>query len=326
MRHKERPEAGEGRPPAPARDGSLAELAKRQHGVVSASQLHVLGYSRNSIARAARSGRLHRVHRGVYAVGHSCLSWHGHHHAAVLACAPGAVLSHASAGALWGLLSRRHGAIHVTAPTRRHAKDWVRIHHARLATEDLAICEAVPATAVPRTLLDLAADLSPDRLVRCVERAEELRLFDLRSTDALLARAGKHRGVGRLRRALRLYRQELALTRSGLERRFLELIRRAELPTPSMNHFVEGYELDAYWPRERFAVELDSYGFHRSRAAFERDRLRQEELKLAGIEMVRVTDRRVADEPRQVVERVGTLLQRRRLEVDRSAKSARPVE
>jgi putative AbiEi antitoxin of type IV toxin-antitoxin system len=185
---------------------ALAGLADRQHGVVSARQLEELGYSRYSTARAARSGRLHRLHHGVYAVGHTNLAWEGRCLSAVLACAPGAVASHASAAWLWGLLRTRPGTIHITALTRRHKKVGLHLHFARLADEDLAVCDGIPLTAIPRTLVDLAAILDPSRLNRAIERSEELRLFDLRAVDALLQRAGRHPGAGRLRRALATYR------------------------------------------------------------------------------------------------------------------------
>jgi Transcriptional regulator, AbiEi antitoxin len=291
----------------------LADLAARQHGVVSVRQLAKLGYSRNSVSKAATAGRLHRLHRGVYAVGHRDLSWHGRCLAAVLACSP-AVASHTSAAWIWGLLRARPGAFHATTPTRRHAKPYVWLHHARLADDDLAVSQGIPVTALPRTLLDLAAMFPADRLQRAVERSEELRLFDLRAVDALLARAGGHRGAGRLRDALSLYRPP-PFTRSGLERRFLELVRNAGLPIPSTGYNIRGYELDTYWERERFAVELDVYETHGSRQAFESDRIRQEDLKLDGIEMIRVTGRRVDREPEKVIERVADLLERRRREL-----------
>jgi len=173
--------------------------------------------------------------------------------------------------------------------------------------------EQIPATALPRTLLDIAAAVPPHRLERAIERSEQLELLDLKAIDSLLARTAGHSGHGRLRRALAAYR-EPAFTRSDLERRFLALVRKAGLPRPAVNTFVEGFELDAYWERERFAVELDGYEFHRGHAAFERDRLRQEELKLAGIEMIRLTDRRISGDPDTVVERLATLLERRRAE------------
>lgn len=302
----------------------LAELAGQQHGVVSIRQLEGLGYSRNAAARAARSGRLHRLHRGVYAVGHTSLTWHGHCLAAVLACAPNALASHASAAWLWGLMPTRPGAFHVTAPTRRHAKVGIHLHYARLADEDRAECDGIAVTAVPRTLLDFAATVSPSRLDRAVERSEERGSFDLHALDALLDRASRHPGAGRLRRALAIYRDEPAFLRSRLERRFLDLVRTSDLPVPSMNFHEGEYQLDAYWQAERFAVELDVYETHGSRAAFERDRLRQENLKLWGIEMIRITGPRLAREPSKVIERLGLLLEQRRRQLPREPAGSAP--
>jgi len=169
---------------------ALADLAARQHGVVSSRQLGALGYSRDAISNAARSGRLYRIHRGVYAVGHESLSWEGRCLAAVLACAPGAVASHLSAAWLWGLLRSRPGTFHVTASTRRHARERIQLHYAPLADEDRVLCEGIPATSIPRTLLDYAAMATDAGLERALERSEERGLFDLRAVDALLARAG----------------------------------------------------------------------------------------------------------------------------------------
>jgi hypothetical protein len=276
-----------------------------------------LGYSRNSIADAVRAGRLQRLHRGVYAVGHKSLTWESHCFAAVLACAPNAVASHTSAAWLWGLLASRPGTLHVTAPSRRHRRVDLHLHYARLGDEDRDLQDGIPVTALPRTLLDLAACLSATRLDRALERAEELRLFDLRAIDALLRRAGGHPGVGPLRRALAVYRDQPVFVRSRLERRFRDLVKNSGLPAPSMNFNEAGYELDAYWRVERFAVELDVYETHGSRAAFERDRLRQEELKLVDIEMIRVTGPRLDREPEAVIERVRTLLDQRRRQLRR---------
>jgi hypothetical protein len=114
-----------------------------------------------------------------------------------------------------------------------------------------------------------------------------------------------------LREALRHFRTP-AFTRSGLERRFLALVHDADLPRPSINFFVAGYELDAYWPTERFAVELDTYDYHGGHTAFEKDRQRQEDLKLAGIEMTRITGIRMDREPKAVTDRIHRLLTQRR--------------
>ena len=153
--------------------------------------------------------------------------------------------------------------------------------------------------------------LRPERLDRVLERSEELGIFDLTAVDELFARTVGHPGRGPLQRALAIYRDDPAVTRSRLEKRFRALVRKAGLPPPSMNFNVAGYELDAYWARERFAVELDVYATHGSRAAFEGDRVRQEELKLRGVEMIRVTGPRLDREPQRVMERVAALLQQR---------------
>jgi len=293
---------------------ALAELAKRQHGVVSIGQLiGPLGYSRSSVTRAADAARLHRLHRGVYAVGHTDLSLHGKCLAAVFACGPGALLSHHSAAWLWGIARWSPLPLTVTVPSRRASRPPIRLHHSSvLAAADCDLVEGIPLTSVPRTALDLAATLRPVLLSRVLERAEELRLFDLRRFEDMLARCGAgHPGAGRLRRSLDLYRPA-PFTRSGLERAFRELVIGAGLPHPVMGFVEAGYELDAYWPEERFAVELDTYETHGSHLAFESDRLRQEDLKLAGVEAIRVTGGRLDREPQQVIARVAWFLAERR--------------
>lgn len=144
-----------------------------------------------------------------------------------------------------------------------------------------------------------------------VERSEELGLFDLGAVEELLARTVGHHGHGRLRRAIALYRPS-SFTRSGLERRFLELVIEAGLPQPRTNFVEHGFELDCYWPEFRFAVELDVFETHGTRAAFERDRKRQEDLLLVGIAMTRVTGPRLEREPTEVLRRVARLLEQRR--------------
>jgi very-short-patch-repair endonuclease len=294
---------------------ALAGLAERQHGVVSIRQLRRLGYTEAAVGRALAAGRLHRLWRGVYAVGHTDLSPEGRCLAAVLACAPGALLSHGSAAWLWGLYRHRPGAIDVTAPTRRHRKPPLRLHYARLHEDERALREGIPVTSVARLLLDLAATLTDPRLESLLERCEELELFDLGEIDATLARAGGHHGAGRLRRCLAIYRSDPAFTRSRLERRFLALVLESGLPRPATNFNVAGLELDAYWEAERFAVELDVYETHGTRAAFERDRRREEELLLAGIESIRITGPRLKNEPQQVMERLTRHLARRHSDV-----------
>jgi hypothetical protein len=289
----------------------LAGLARKQHGVISAWQLGALGYSKDDIGHGVATGRLHQIHHAVYAVGHAGISRHGQSLAAVLSCGDGALLSHRSAAWLWGLTKRFTLPIEVTAASPRRTREAIRVHSAEaIVPEDRAELEGIPVTAIPRTLLDFAA-VDPHYLGFALDNGHRLGLIDLPAVDALIARSRGFRGVARLRTAMEIHRGP-AFTRSGLERRFLELVRRSGLPTPSSNSFVEGYELDAYWPAERFAVELDTYDYHGSPRAFEQDRIRQENLKLAGIEIVRVTGNRLDREPRRVMHRLEQLLAQRR--------------
>jgi hypothetical protein len=287
----------------------LADLANRQHGVVSIRQLTGrLGYSESAVRRAADGGRLHRLHRGVYAVGHTRLTQQGRCLAAVLASGRGALLSHDSAAWLWGISTKSPVPYAVTTPVRRKPRPPIVLHYAgNLTHEDRALREGIPVTSVARTFLDVAATSRPRRLQRMLERSEELRLFDLEPVESVLARNKGHHGAGPLSRAIALYKPA-PFTRSGLERRFLDLVHEVGLPQPTTGFNEAGFELDVYWPQRRFAVELDTFETHGSRAAFERDRLRQEELKLAGIEMVRVTGARLDREPAEVMRRIAHLL------------------
>jgi very-short-patch-repair endonuclease len=294
---------------APERHLPLKALATQQHGVVSTRQLKALGYTRQSASKANGVGRLHRLHRGVYAVGHTDLTHHGRVMAAVLVSAP-AVASHWTAGWLWGLF-QTNSSIHLTAPTRRHRRSEFRVHFATLAAEDVGTAAAIPVTSLARTILDLAPLVDGERLARILRDAEELgddkgrRLFDLRDFESLLARTSGHPGHGRLTKALRLYRPDPSVTRSGLERRFRALVRRAGLPLPATNYVVGPYEIDAYWEAERFGVELDVFATHGSRLSFERDRERADDLLVIGIEITRVTDVRLEREPDAVMRRVA---------------------
>jgi very-short-patch-repair endonuclease len=308
----------------PAAHQPLSDLATRQHGVVSTKQLLALGYSLDSMSDASLDARLQRLHQGVYAVGHRRLTWYSHCWAGILGAEANevdevvwpAVASHASAAYLWGIYRYAPERIDVTAPIRRRAKRQFRVHFSSiLAPEDRGEREGIPVTSLPRTLMDLAIRARPEQLDRLLERAEELDLLDVAAIEALLDRAGGHRGRGRLRQALALYQPDLAFTRSRFERQFRRRVRAAGLTDPSMNFNAHGYELDAYWPDLRFAVELDLFETHGSRAAFERDRLRHEELKLLGIEMIRVTKPRLDSEPNQVIGNLKTLLERRRREL-----------
>jgi predicted transcriptional regulator of viral defense system len=289
---------------------ALAELATRQHGVIATRQLEELGYGRNSVAKAAKAGRLHRLHRGVYVVGHREVSWEGRCMAAVLASYP-SVASHLSAGWLWGLLRWKPEMVHITRRSPRPRKRPFIVHTADLSAVDLARRDGIPVTSLARTILDLAVDSRPRTVSRYIRQADDAKIFDLRAMEDLLARTKGHRGQAKVRAALEIYDDRAIVTRSDTERRFLEVVTAAGLPAPAMNYFVEGYEIDAYWADHRFGVELDVYGTHGSRISFEEDRERDDELLLAGIETTRVTGPRLAREPEAVVESIRRHLGRR---------------
>ena len=288
------------------------EFAAEQHGAISVGQLAALGIGRASIEKALGSGRLRRLHHGVYAFSPVDLSLHGQCLAAVLGGGPGALLSHYSAAWLWGLLSTQPVPVHVTGPHPRKHRGEIVVHRSRtLIDEDRGFEELIPVTSVARTQLDLAPLVRFSSLRRALKRSEELGFFDLPAVESVLDRNRGHRGNRPLRRALGIY-EPPRFTRSGTEDYFVSLVEGTGLPRPATNWVEAGHELDVYWPELRFAVELDVFETHGTRQSFEDDRMRDEELKLAGIELIRVTGRRLEREPRRVIERVARLLEQRR--------------
>jgi very-short-patch-repair endonuclease len=292
-----------------ARERAVAALAARQHGVVARWQLLELGWTRRAIDRRLAAGRLHVIYRGVYAVGHKDLSARGWWMAAVLACGKGAVLSHRTAAALGGFLDAASPRVDVTGTGQSGASSpKIRRHRVRhLPQEDTTKVDEIPVTTVARTLFDLAEVTSRTGLDRAFERAERSELLDLRAVQLTMERNPGRRAHKRLRSLL----PDLVApepTRSELERLFHRLCRLAGLPLPQVNVLVEGFEVDAYWPVHRLVVEVDGWRFHRTRAAFERDRARDAALLVAGHRVMRVTYRQLREDPAGVAARVRTLL------------------
>jgi very-short-patch-repair endonuclease len=273
-------------------DAIVGTIARRQHGVITFRQLLDAGLGPSSVALRVRAGRLHRLHRGVYAVGHRALTHRGRWLAAVLACGEGAVLSHTDAAALWLLLppARHPGPVHVTVPGTggRCRRSGIALHRSSTLTRtELTRRFAIPVTRPARTIADLARVLPKEQVEAAADRA---RLFGLHLGD----------------------RGREAPTRSPLERRLLALCRRHRLPTPEVNVWIGPDRVDFLWRRERLVVETDGWGTHRTRAAFEADRARDARLKLAGYEVVRFTDRQLREEPERVAATLRALLRRRR--------------
>ncbi len=279
-------------PVAVAVDVAVAALAARQYGVVTRAQLRALGLSDSAISGRAATGRLHRVHRGVYAVGHPLLPARGAWMAAVLACGRGAVLSHASAGALWDLRQTASAAIDVTVHrSGRAARHRLRVHRPyALRGDEVTVRHGIPVTTAARTILDLAEVLRERPLERVLDQAEQQRLTDVRSLLALARTRPTHRGARRLLGALATHTPGTTITRSGLEERFLALCRAHAFPVPRVNHRVEGFEVDFLFAAERVVVETDSWRFHGDRESFESDRARDAILAGAGYRTLRFTD------------------------------------
>jgi very-short-patch-repair endonuclease len=282
-------------------DTPLAALAANQHGVVAASQLATLGFSASAIRRMGERGWLFRIHRGVYAVGHPRLTLHGRWMAAVLACGAEAVLSHHQAAALHDLRRAPWSPIHITAPgLRGHA--GVECHAARgMRGRSRMIVDGIPVTSVERAFLDMATLLGPQPLRSLLEAAQRKGSFHYDRVLAVIERSNGHRGIGSLRMALALLGDQAPATRSDLEILFLELIRAAGLPEPSVNVIVSGNVVDFCWPEYNLVVEVDSLEYHRLRRPFEEDKRRGNRLELAHVTLLRYTDERLREEPEQVV-------------------------
>ena len=279
--------------------------------MVSRRQLLDAGLSPKSLEVRLRSGRLIRLHRGVYAVGHAQLRPEGRWLAAVLAAGCGAALSHRSAAALHGL--RESGALDVTT-TRRVAVRGVLVHRTSvLDARDLAARRGVPVTTLPRTLVDLAGMLTAEQLgelLREADRAGRLRPSALRAARERVERR-RDAGAKALREALdRHERLATSLTLSELEDRFLALLDAADLPRPLTNHSIAGLRVDAVWPSSRLVIELDGWAHHRDRAAFQADRARDVRLLRAGWTVVRFTHADVVERPAHVADTLRELLGR----------------
>lgn len=297
-------------------DATLARLAAAQHGVVARRQLLAAGVASSTIGRRVDSGHLVPVHRAVYAVGHACLTRYGHSLAAVLAVGPGAVLSHRDAAALHGLRPPGdHVRTHVTTCRRAAGTPRIRVHRTTVLDprRDVAVVAGIPATSVARTLVDLADVVKPEPLAKALEEAERRHLLDVRALEDALARTrGRHgRGHAAIRAALAQHAATGAqLTRSPLERAFLALLDAHGLPRPRVNAWVGDMEVDATWPRQRVAVELDGWSAHATRAAFARDRERGNALQTRGWIVLRFTHGQVTREPAAVARTVREALRR----------------
>lgn len=297
-------------------DLSIARIAERQHGVVSVWQLYELGIGERGVRTHVDAGRLHRIHRGVYAVGHSALSPEGRWLAAVLAVGWkraetggsilahwGVAVSHRSAACLWKLLPVRDHPIDVIVRGSggKARRRGIRVHRSdTLVPAEVTLHHRIPVTTPARTISDLRRTTSegwpgaipPRELRRAIRQAGVL---DLPVGDQ--GTIGTGPGIDR--------------TRSDLELDFLRLCRRHRLPTPEVNVPVGPYLVDFLWRDRRLVVETDGYVYHRGEEAFQDDRGRDLDLKGLGCELVRLSERQINEEPKKVAWTLAALLRDR---------------
>lgn len=277
-------------------DRRIAEIAGRQYGVIAHSQLVTLGLSPRAVRHRVATGRLVRLHRGVFAVGHGAVSPNGNRLAAVMACGPQALLSHRSAAALWGL--RPYGGRpEVSVPSAAgRAVRGVAVHRCRsLTPEDATEVDAIPCTTVARTLLDIAAAGDEEGLIAAIKRSEELRIYDGAAVLAVLERARGKRGARLLGAVVANWSDDR--TRSQFERELLAFLRRHALPQPKVNAWItvenRTIQPDFMWPAQRVILETDGYATHGTRKAFGDDRRRDQLLTRNGWTTLRAAYRQL---------------------------------
>jgi very-short-patch-repair endonuclease len=292
--------------PTTTADVAIAELAADQWGVLSLRELLRCGVSEDGVDRRVKSGHLHRLHRGVYAVGHPNVPLQGRFLAATKACGPTAVLSHYSAAALWDLLEWEERHPEVTVPgtaTRRHPK--LRVHRSQqLHRHDVMRREGIWVTTPARTLLDLSSVLPYNGLRRATRQALSLKRTSIVELARTLDAHAGRRGAGNLARVL----ATAAPTRSELEDAVLDLILRHGLQPPDVNKplSIDGRRVvpDFRWAEQRLVVEADGAQWHDNPIARRDDGERQAILETDGERVVRVTWEQAISCRRQTIARL----------------------
>jgi predicted transcriptional regulator of viral defense system len=240
---------------------------------------------RASVDRRVAKGTLHRVHRGVYRVGHRAPSIEASYLAAVLACGDGAVLSGLAAAHLFGLVRGKAPAPEVSAPGHRRIAG-IQARRVRLDRRDVSVYRGIPVTTVPRTLVDLAARVGAEDVARACHEADVKHKVGVEAVAAALARQPNATGAAKLRSVLR---GDTPILLSRMEKAFLTQLKRARLPLPKTNKKADSHYIDCRWPDQNLTVELDSYRYHRTRHAWEKDRRREREARARGDEFRRFT-------------------------------------
>ena len=294
-------------------DHWLAEVAEGQHGLVARWQLLEAGCSEGAVKKRIASGRLHRLHTGVYLVGHRLIQREGRWMAAVLASGPGAVLSHRSAAALWGVREDSRAVIDVTTSHRSRSWRHIRRHVSPTPPDEQTIRNGIPVTSVPRTIFDLAATEPLDEVQRLLREMEFKELWDRLSLWDLVERHPGRRGIRNVIAALEGLKDEpVGEQKSPLEERFAPFCRRHRLPLPHFNHPIEAggknYVVDCHWPGTNQIVELDGWQAHGTKSAFREDKARDRKLTAAGYTVTHLTWNQLNDEPEEIASDLRVLL------------------
>ncbi|HEY0632293.1 MAG TPA: hypothetical protein VGC98_09580 [Thermoleophilaceae bacterium] len=264
-------------------------LAKAQHWVITRRQLLDIGYTSEAIDIRLEGGRLNRVFAGVYAVGRPHLTREGYLIAAVLACGPGAALSHSSAAELYEMMKRRPGPVHVSVLAPRAPRvPGIKVHRRRRF--DLRIHKGIPTTSPICTVIDIAPQLGDAQLERAINEAVNRDLIEL--DELREAARGRSSAIGRL-----LDRDSFVVTDSALEQRFARIARRAGLPRPQTQRHLDGGRVDFYWRELELIVETDSLRFHRTPFQQRSDVLRDQAHFKAELRTLRFTHWQVWHEP-----------------------------
>jgi very-short-patch-repair endonuclease len=276
-------------------------LVAQQHGVVTHAQLKQLGMSPGAIRHRVANGRLHRLMRGVYAVGRPQIEVRGHWMAAVLACGPCALLSHRSAASLWGMRRARQGdELEVVVPTSHSGRRAeIRVHRRRdHEAPERRVVAGIPVTHPIATLVDLATCLTRWQLEAAINEADHLDLVDPERLLAAIDLLPRRAGTGRLRTLLDA--PTIALTTTQLERRFLPLARQVGLPTPQTQVWLDGHRVDFFWPTIGLVVEADSLRYHRTAFKQARDKRRDNAHAGSGLTTLRFSHGQICHEPEYV--------------------------
>ena len=272
-------------------------LTKRQRWAITRGQLLDIGYTSEAIDVRLDDGRLYRVFAGVYAVGRPHLTRDGYFLAAVLACGPGAALSHDSAAELYEIRRRQSGPIHVSVPYPRAPRiRGIRVH--RRSRFETTSRGAIPVTTIACTIIDIAPRLREPELERAINEAANRDLID---PEALRTQVGSMRDRRGSRKVIHLLdRDTFAVTDSRLEQRFLPIAKAAGLPRPETQAHREGGRVDFFWPELGLVVEADSLRFHRTPMQQRADLLRDQKHAAARLKPLRFTHWQIFHEPDHV--------------------------